>query len=83
VQGGSLMVVIERSPDQGVQVGPYTLWVLAVHADEVVIALLDPDKDCVGCGERAAGQRCPVCGALVCPACAQAACCPRCASHLG
>ena len=56
------MVIIERSPDQGVQVGPYTLWVLAVHANEVVIALLDPDKDCIVCGEPTPGARCPICG---------------------
>jgi len=62
------MVVIERSPDQGVQIGRYLLRVLAVHADEVVVALIDPDKDCVGCGESATG-RCPGCGAVVCPAC--------------
>jgi hypothetical protein len=77
------MVVIERSPDQGVQIGRYTLRVLAVHGDEVVVAVFDPDKDCVGCGERAAGQRCPVCGALVCPVCARPARCPRCAASLG
>jgi hypothetical protein len=77
------MVVIERSADQGVQVGPYTLWVLAVHGDEVVIALLDPDKDCSGCGERTPGNRCRDCGALVCPVCARTRLCPRCASPLG
>jgi hypothetical protein len=76
------MVVIERSPDQGVQVGRYTLWVLAVRADEVVVAVLDPDKDCGGCGERAAGRPCPVCGVLVCPVCARPGHCPRCASPL-
>jgi hypothetical protein len=77
------MVVIERSPDQGVQIGPYTLWVLAIHPDEVVVGLLDPEKDCGGCGERTSGDRCRVCGALVCPVCARARLCPRCASPLG
>jgi hypothetical protein len=77
------MVIIERSADQGVQVGPYTLWVLAVRAGEVVVALLDPDKDCIGCGERTAGARCRLCGALVCPVCARTRRCPRCASPLG
>jgi methionyl-tRNA synthetase len=77
------MVVIERSPDQGVQIGRYTLRVLAVRADEVVVALLDPDRDCAGCGERAEeGSRCAVCGAVVCPRCARPRC-PRCASFLG
>ena len=56
------MVVIERSPEQGVQIGRYVLRVLAVHADEVVVALIDPDRDCAGCGERTTG-RCPGCGA--------------------
>jgi hypothetical protein len=44
------MVVIERSPGEGVQIGHHVLRVLAVHADEVVVALLDPDKVCVVCG---------------------------------
>jgi hypothetical protein len=39
------MVEIERSPGQGVRIGPYTLWVLAVDPDGVVIALHDPDED--------------------------------------
>jgi hypothetical protein len=77
------MVVIERSPDQGVLIGRYTLRVLAIHADEVVVALLDPDRDCAGCGERAEGSRCGTCGALVCPCCGGSRRCPRCASFLG
>jgi hypothetical protein len=76
------MVVIERSPDQGVQIGRYTLRVLAVHANEVVVALIDPDTDCAVCGERTTG-RCPGCDARVCPACARAWHCPRCAYRLG
>jgi len=77
------MIVIERSPDQGVQIGRYTLRVLAVRADEVVVALLDPDKDCSGCGERTPGDRCLTCGTLLCPVCARLGPCPRCASALG
>jgi hypothetical protein len=77
------MIVIERSPEEGVQVGRYTLWVLAVHADEVVLALIDPDKDCAGCGERADGSHCPACGVLVCPVCARPGQCPQCMSPLG
>ncbi len=77
------MVVIERSPEQGVRVGRYTVWILAVHGDDVTLAVFDPDRDCAGCAERTAGSsRCPVCGALVCPVCARAGGCPRCASVL-
>jgi hypothetical protein len=76
------MVVIERSPDQEVRIGRYTLRVLAVHADEVVVALFDPDMDCIGCGERPADGRCPVCAAVVCWACGRAQACPRCGSRL-
>jgi hypothetical protein len=76
------MVVIERSPEQGVQIGRYVLRVLAVHADEVVVALIDPDRDCAGCGERTTG-RCRGCAARVCPACARERHCPRCAYRLG
>jgi hypothetical protein len=79
------MVVIERMPGLGVQIGRYTLQVLAVHAGEVVVALLDPDKDCAGCGERPADRRrCPGCGAeaVVCPACAPVWRCPRCVPRL-
>jgi hypothetical protein len=39
------MVVIERSPGQEVRIGPYTLRVVAVDPDGVVIALHDPDED--------------------------------------
>jgi hypothetical protein len=76
------MVVIQRSPGQGVRIGPCTLRVLAVHADEVVVALLDPDKDCAVCGERPAERRsCPVCQAeaVVCPVCVPVWQCPACA----
>jgi hypothetical protein len=79
------MVKIERSSGQSVQIGPYTLQILAVHANEVVFALLDPDADCASCGERPApgeSQRwhCPVCAteAVVCQACAPTWECPEC-----
>jgi hypothetical protein len=80
------MVKIERSAGQGVQIGRYTLRVLAVGADEVVVALLDPDVDCACCGERPAGRRrCPLCAAeaVVCPACAQSWRCPACQPREG
>ena len=75
------MVKIERSPGQGVQIGRYTLRVLAVHAGEVVVAVLDPDLDCACCGERPAAHcRCPRCGAeaVVCATCASSWQCPKC-----
>ena len=77
------MKMLELSPGRGVQVGPYTLRVLAVRPGEVVLALLDPDKDCTGCGGRPAARlRCPICRAeaLVCPDCVSSQSCPRCAS---
>jgi hypothetical protein len=40
------MVEIERSPGQVVRVGPYTLRVVAVLPDRVVIALRGPDEEC-------------------------------------
>jgi hypothetical protein len=75
------MVVIERSPDQSVQIGPYTLRVLAVRAGEVVVALLDPATDCISCGERGSARRCRVCDVevLLCPGCVDSWRCPRCA----
>jgi hypothetical protein len=79
------MDAIERSPGEGVRIGPYTLRVLSVDADKVVFALLDPDLDCCCCGERPADhRRCPVCAteAVVCTDCAGSWQCPRCASHL-
>jgi hypothetical protein len=81
-----MIKVIERSPNQAVRIGPYTLRVLAVRADEVVVALLDPDRDCHACGERPADRlRCPACGAeaVVCPVCVRSWRCPRCASGEG
>jgi hypothetical protein len=80
------MVTIERSPGQAIRIGRYTVRVLAVHAGEVVLALLDPDRDCAGCGERPADRlRCPVCQAeaVVCAACVGSWHCPRCASPPG
>jgi hypothetical protein len=80
------MDMIERSPGESVRIGPYTLRVLDVHADEVVVALLDPNQDCAGCGERSADRhRCPGCGveAIVCPRCAPSWRCPNCAVAVG
>src|SRR5262249_34846318 len=80
------MVKIERLPGQAVVIGPYTLWVLSVHGDEVVLALHDPDKDCAPCGERPADHfQCPICQAeaIVCPSCIRLWRCPNCASPLG
>ena len=79
------MVVIERKPGLGVCIGPYVLEVLAVHADEVVIALIGPEEECVSCGERGAHlRRCSVCQAevIVCSPCAESRACPNCASGL-
>ena len=76
------MIVIQRSPGEAVRIGPYMLRVLAVHGDEVVVALLDPERDCAACGERPAQRRrCPGCEAeaLVCDACAPDWRCPACA----
>ena len=39
------MVEIERSPGQAVRIGPYTVRVVAVLADRVVIALRGPDEE--------------------------------------
>jgi hypothetical protein len=44
-QGGLAMRQIELTAGQVVQVGRYTLQVLAVYPDEVVIGLLDSDDD--------------------------------------
>jgi hypothetical protein len=80
------MTHIERSPGEGVQIGPYTLRVLAVRAGEVVVAILDPDVDCACCGERPAQRRrCPLCAAeaVVCPACARSWRCPACQTRGG
>lgn len=77
------MVAIQRSPGEAVRIGRYTLKVLAVHADEVVVALLDPEKDCAACGEATAAQsRCPACTAemRLCNACALSWNCPACHS---
>ena len=38
------MVEIERSPGQEVRIGPYTVRVVAVLPDRVVIALRGPDE---------------------------------------
>lgn len=77
------MVPIERSPGEAVRIGRFTLRVLAVGGDEVVVALIDPELDCAGCGERPAERgRCPACMAemLVCIACAPSWRCPKCAA---
>lgn len=77
------MVQIERSPGEAVRIGRYTLRVLAVHAGEVVVALIDPERDCAGCGEQTADRvRCPACAAemRVCPSCAVSWSCPQCAA---
>jgi hypothetical protein len=77
------MFLIEVSPGQEVRVGRRTLRVLAIHAGEVVVAVLDPAQDCAFCGgPPAARRRCPVCQAeaLVCPDCVPSRPCPRCAS---
>jgi hypothetical protein len=39
------MVEIERSPGQVVRIGPYTVRVVAVLPDRVVIALRGPDEE--------------------------------------
>jgi hypothetical protein len=44
-QEGPRMVEIERSPGQVVRIGPYTLRVVAVLPDRVVIALRGPGVD--------------------------------------
>lgn len=77
---------IELAPGQSVRVGPCLLRVLAVRSDEVVLALLDPQKDCVFCGERTHGRhQCPVCQTevLICSNCLTSQSCPRCASPWG
>jgi hypothetical protein len=79
------MVELERTPGQAVQIGRYTLRVLAVREGEVVVALLDPDKDCVGCGQRGVSSLCPACQTVmvVCPDCVRSWRCPFCASAWG
>jgi hypothetical protein len=75
------MIVIERSPGEGVRVGRYTLRVLAVRAGEVVVALYGPEE-CAVCGGTVTGPTvCPVCGeeAILCPACSPSWRCPGCA----
>jgi len=67
------MIVIERSPGEGLAIGRYVVRVLAVRAGEVVLALSDPEKDCCRCGEGPGERhRCPVCAAavLLCAGCA-------------
>ena len=76
------MVVIQRSPGEAVRIGPYTIRVLSVHGDEVVVAVIEADRDCSLCGERAAElRRCPVCGkeTRLCDVCAPDGRCPECA----
>jgi hypothetical protein len=65
------MVELERTAGQTLQIGPYTLRVLEVRADEVVVALLDPDRDCDGCGGPLECALCPVCESVTaaCPVC--------------
>ena len=79
------MVELERTPGQAVQIGRYTLRVLAVRQGEVVVALLDPDKDCAACGQRAERSQCPACQAVmvVCRDCVESWRCPFCASVWG
>jgi hypothetical protein len=80
------MVEIERRPGQSVQIGRYTLQVLAVRAGEVVFALLDPDNDCAGCGASPADRHgCPGCREEVrlCSACVGSWRCARCAGGAG
>jgi hypothetical protein len=77
------MVVIERETGQAVQVGPHLLKVLAIRAGEVILVLLDPEKDCLGCGDPGTDRfRCSACGleALRCPACLPDWTCPRCSA---
>ena len=79
------MVVIERSPGQSVRIGPYALRVLAIHTDEVVVALLDLDRECHVCGKPSNERRhCPQCDTdvIVCPECVLSWACPWCASLL-
>jgi hypothetical protein len=61
------MVTIERTSGQGVKIGPYTVQVLAVQRDRVVVALLDPRTDCLSCGRSLVEHRCPVCQAEAFP----------------
>jgi len=77
------MHVIRRSPGQAVRIGPYTLRVLAVRGDEVVVAVSDADAACAGCGDDCAERRrCAACAAEtpVCDACAAGWRCPACGS---
>jgi hypothetical protein len=46
------MVEIERSPGQVVRIGPYTLRVMAVLPDRVVIALHGPGEDGEPCAQE-------------------------------
>jgi hypothetical protein len=67
----------------GVQIGSFTLRVIAVHSGEVVFALFDPSQDCARCGERPARRRhCPLCHteAMVCSLCVRSWLCPQCAT---
>jgi hypothetical protein len=75
------MIAIDLVSGQDVWVGPYNLRVVAVRSTEVVVALFDPEKDCAGCGQRAASRsRCPVCQGEVmfCPDCIRSCQCPQC-----
>ena len=49
------MVEIERSPGQGVRIGPYTLRVVAVHPDRVEFALRGPESPLPGAAGSHAG----------------------------
>jgi hypothetical protein len=51
------MVEIERSPGQVVQIGPYTVRVVAVLPDRVVIALRGPDEEGESPGQEFAVPR--------------------------
>ena len=51
------MVEIERSPGQVVQIGPYTLRVIAVLPDRVVLALRGPGEEDRPCGPEVSVPR--------------------------
>ncbi len=44
------MVEIERSPGQVLRIGSYTLRVVAIHSDRVVLALRGPGDNGAPCG---------------------------------
>jgi hypothetical protein len=56
-----MKVTIERMPGEAVRIGPHLVQVLAVQPGRVVLALLDPEHDCVVCGRPLVDGRCPDC----------------------